>query len=146
MRINMTAVGNLTKDPELRFTPQGKAVCNIVIACSDRKFDKETNQWSDGNTVFITGTVWGKPAENVAESLQKGMEVIAVGVLRQHEFEDKQGAQQRRLELEIDKIAAGLNNAVATVTKMKRTDAAVVNQSDPWALNLPKNESDEVPF
>ena len=100
MRITMTAVGNLTKDPELRFTASGKAVDNLVIACSDRKFDKDTNTWADGNTVYITCTVWGKTAENVAESLQKGMQVIATGVLRQHEFEDKQGAQQRRLELE----------------------------------------------
>ena len=145
MKINMTAVGNLTKDPELRFTAQGKAVCNLVIACSDRKFDKDTNTWADGNTVYITCTVWGKTAENVAESLQKGMQVIATGVLRQHEFEDKQGAQQRRLELEIDTIGAGLNNAVATVTKIKRTDSTTsAPQADPWGLNLP--QADEVPF
>lgn len=142
MRINMTVVGNLTKDPELRFTAAGKAVANIVIACSDRKFDKETNTWADGNTVYMTATVWGKTAENVAESLQKGMQVIATGVLRQHEFEDKQGVQQRRLELEIDTIGAGLNNAVAKVEKVKRdTPPASV---DPWGLNLP--QSDEVPF
>jgi single-strand DNA-binding protein len=142
MRINMTAVGNLTKDPELRFTASGKAVANLVIACSERKFDKETNTWSDGNTVFITATVWGKMAENATESLQKGMQVIATGVLRQHEFEDKQGAQQRRLELEIDNIGAGLSNAVAKVEKIKRdTQPASV---DPWGLNLP--QSDEVPF
>ena len=145
MRINMTAIGNLTKDPELRFTASGKAVCNIVIACSDRKFDRDTNTWTDGNTVYITGSVWGKTAENVAESLQKGMQVIASGVLRQHEFEDKQGAQQRRLELEIDTIGAGLNNAVATVTKVKRTDTTTTaTQADPWGLNLP--QADEVPF
>ena len=142
MRINMTAVGNLTKDPELRFTASGKAVANLVIACSERKFDKETNTWSDGNTVFITATVWGKMAENATESLQKGMQVIATGVLRQHEFEDKQGAQQRRLELEVDNIGAGLSNAVAKVEKIKRDipPASV----DPWGLNLP--QSDEVPF
>ena len=145
MKINMTAVGNLTKDPELRFTASGKAVANLVIACSDRKFDKDTNTWADGNTVYITCTVWGKTAENVAESLQKGMQVIATGVLRQHEFEDKQGAQQRRLELEIDTIGAGLNNAVATVTKIKRTDSSTpAPQADPWGLNLP--QADEVPF
>lgn len=146
MRINMTAVGNLTKDPEIRFTAQGKAVTNLVIACSDRKFDKETNQWTEGNTVFITATVWGKTAENVADSLRKGMQVIATGVLRQHDFEDKQGAQQRRLELEIDTIGAGLNNATATVSKIKRTDAPIVNQTDPWGLNLPTNDSNETPF
>jgi single-strand DNA-binding protein len=142
MRINMTAVGNLTKDPELRFTASGKAVANIVIACSERKFDKETNTWADGNTVFITATVWGKMAENVAESLQKGMQVIATGVLRQHEFEDKQGAQQRRLELEVDNIGAGLANAVAKVEKIKRDTPPA--STDPWGLNLP--QSDEVPF
>ena len=144
MRINMTAVGNLTKDPELRFTAAGKAVANIVIACNERKFDKETNQWTEGNTVYITGTIWGKTAENAADSLRKGMQVIAVGVLKQHDFEDKQGAQQRRLELEIDTIGAGLNNAVAVITKVKRADSPVVNQADPWGLNLP--QADEVPF
>jgi len=142
MRINMTAVGNLTKDPELRFTASGKAVANLVIACSERKFDKETNTWSDGNTVFITATVWGKMAENATESLQKGMQVIATGVLRQHEYEDKQGAQQRRLELEVDNIGAGLSNAVAKVEKIKRDSPPA--SVDPWGLNLP--QSDEVPF
>jgi single-strand DNA-binding protein len=142
MRINMTVVGNLTKDPELRFTASGKAVANLVIACSERKFDKETNTWSDGKAVFITATVWGKMAENATESLQKGMQVIATGVLRQHEFEDKQGAQQRRFELEVENIGAGLSNAVAKVEKIKRdTPPASV---DPWGLNLP--QSDEVPF
>jgi single-strand DNA-binding protein len=138
----MTAVGNLTKDPELRFTASGKAVANLVIACSERKFDKETNTWTDGNTVFITATVWGKMAENATESLQKGMQVIATGVLRQHEFEDKQGAQQRRLELEVDNIGAGLSNAVAKVEKIKRDTPPA--SADPWGLNLP--QSDEVPF
>jgi len=142
MRINMTAVGNLTKDPELRFTQAGKAVANLVIACSDRKFDKETNTWTDGNTVFITATVWGKMAENVSESLQKGMQVIATGVLRQHEFEDKQGAQQRRLELEIDNIGAGLSNAIAKIEKIKRDTSPA--SADPWGLNLP--QPDQVPF
>ena len=131
MRINMTAVGNLTKDPELRFTAQGKAVANLVIACSDRKFDKETNTWADGNTVYITCTVWGKTAENVAESLQKGMQVIVQGIYRQHDFEDKQGAKQRRYELECDTVGASLTNAVAKVERIKRdTPAAAV---DPWA-------------
>ena len=130
MKITMTAVGNLTKDPELRFTAAGKAVANLVIACSDRKFDRETNTYIDGNTVFLTCTVWGKMAENCAESLQKGMQVVAVGVLRQHEFEDKQGAQQRRMELEIDNIGASLANAVAKVEKIKRDNPPASN--DPW--------------
>lgn len=143
MKINLTAVGNLTADPELRFTAAGKAVANMVIACSERKFDKETNTWTDGNTVFITATVWGKMAENCAESLQKGMQVIATGILRQHDFEDKQGAKQRRMELEVDNIGASLANAVAKVERIKR-DPAAAPQQDPWALGLP--QQDEVPF
>jgi single-strand DNA-binding protein len=144
MKISITAVGNLVADPELRFTAAGKAVANLVIACSERKFDKETNTWSDGNTVFVTCSVWGKMAENCAESLQKGMAVIAQGILRQHDFEDKQGAKQRRLELEVDAIGPNLGNAVAKVERIKRDTP--VNQQDPWGLNLPTNASDEVPF
>lgn len=140
MKITMTAVGNLTKDPELRFTAAGKAVANLVIACSDRKFDRDTNTYVDGNTVFLTCTVWGKMAENCAESLQKGMQVVAVGVLRQHEFEDKQGAQQRRMELEVDNIGASLANAVAKVEKVKRDSLPV--SVDPWATA----NAEEPPF
>ena len=140
MKITMTAVGNLTKDPELRFTAAGKAVANLVIACSDRKFDRDTNTYIDGNTVFLTCTVWGKMAENCAESLQKGMQVVAVGVLRQHEFEDKQGAQQRRMELEVDNIGPSLANAVAKVEKVKRDSLPV--SVDPWA----SANAEEPPF
>ena len=143
MKITITAVGNLTGDPELRFTAAGKAVANMVIACSERKFDKETSTWSDGNTVFLTCSVWGKLAENCAESLQKGMQVIATGILRQHDFEDKQGAKQRRMELEVDAIGPGLGNATAKVTRIRRDDAPVA-QTDPWGLNL--QQQDEVPF
>jgi single-strand DNA-binding protein len=140
MKITMTAVGNLTKDPELRFTAAGKAVANLVIACSDRKFDRDTNTYIDGNAVFLTCTVWGKMAENCAESLQKGMQVVAVGVLRQHEFEDKQGAQQRRMELEVDNIGPSLANAVAKVEKVKRDSLPV--SVDPWA----SANAEEPPF
>ena len=131
MRIQMTIVGNLTADPELRFTQQGKPVANFVVACSDRKWDKETNTYTEGNTVFVNCTAWNKVAENVSESLQKGMQVIVQGIYRQHDFEDKQGAKQRRYELECDTVGASLNNAVAKVERIKRdTPAAAV---DPWA-------------
>lgn len=140
MRIQLTVVGNLTTDPELRFTANGKAVVNFVVACSDRKWDKETNTYTEGNTVFMNCTAWNKVAENVAESLQKGMQVIAQGIYRQHDFEDKQGAKQRRYELECDTVGASLNNAIAKVERIKRdTPAAAV---DPWATA----NSQEPPF
>ena len=130
MRIQMTVVGNLTADPELRFTNTGKAVANFVIAASDRWFDKDKNEWIDGNTVFITCTAWGKQAENVTESLQKGNAVIVQGVLRQHDYVDKQEAKQRRLELECDAVGALLTNAIAKVERNSRDK--LPKPHDPW--------------
>ena len=131
MKIQITVIGNLVSDPELRFTNGGKPVANFVIAASDRKFDKETNTWSDGNTVFITCTAWNKQAENITESLQKGMAVIAQGILRQHDYVDKNEAKQRRLELECDAVGALLTNAVAKVERIKRDTPPAA--ADPWA-------------
>jgi len=131
MKIQITVVGNLTADPELRFTPAGKAVVNFVVACSDRKFDKDSNTWVDGSTTFITCTAWNKQAENIAESLQKGMAVIAQGILRQHDYIDKNEAKQRRMELECDVVGAALTNAIAKVERIKRD--APPAAADPWA-------------
>jgi single-strand DNA-binding protein len=131
MKIQITIVGNLTADPELRFTPGGKPVVNFVVACSDRKFDKDSNTWVDLNTTFITCTAWNKQAENIAESLQKGMAVIAQGVLRQHDYIDKNEAKQRRMELECDVVGAALTNAIAKVERIKRDTPPAA--ADPWA-------------
>jgi len=131
MKIQITVVGNLTADPELRFTPAGKPVVNFVVACSDRKFDKDSNTWVEGSTTFITCTAWNKQAENIAESLQKGMAVIAQGILRQHDYIDKNEAKQRRMELECDVVGAALTNAIAKVERIKRDTPSAA--ADPWA-------------
>ncbi len=112
----ITVVGNLTDDPELRFTPSGAAVANFTIASTPRTFDKTTNEWKDGDALFLRASVWRQAAENVAESLTKGMRVIATGVLKQRSYE-KDGQKRTVVEMEIEEIGPSLKYAQAKVVK-----------------------------
>src|SRR5437868_12253920 len=113
----ITLVGNLTADPELRFTPSGAAVANFTVASTPRAFDRQTNEWKDGEALFLRCNVWRQAAENVAESLQKGMQVIVQGRLKQRSYETKEGEKRTVYELEVDEVGPSLRNASAKVTK-----------------------------
>lgn len=116
----ITVVGNLTADPELRFTPSGAAVANFTVASTPRTFDRQTNEWKDGEALFLRCSVWRQAAENVAESLQKGMQVIVQGRLKQRSYETKEGEKRTTYELEVDEIGPSLKFATAKVTKAGR--------------------------
>ncbi|GAA3706617.1 single-stranded DNA-binding protein [Zhihengliuella alba] len=116
----ITVVGNLTGDPELRFTPSGSAVANFTIASTPRTFDRQTNEWKDGETLFLRGSVWREAAENVAETLTKGMRVIAQGRLKSRSFDTKEGERRTVMELDVDEIGPSLRYASAKVTRTQR--------------------------
>jgi single-strand DNA-binding protein len=116
----ITVVGNLTGDPELRFTPSGSAVANFTIASTPRTFDKTTNDWKDGETLFLRASVWREAAENVAESLTKGTRVVAQGRLKSRSYDTKEGEKRTVMELEVDEIGPSLTYASAKVTRTQR--------------------------
>jgi single-strand DNA-binding protein len=118
--INITVVGNLTADPELRFTPNGAAVANFTIASTNRIRDKATGEYRDGDTVFLRASVWRQYAENVAESLTRGMRVIATGRLRVREYETREGGKGTSVELDVDDIGPVLRFATAKVNRTER--------------------------
>ncbi|MFD3545018.1 single-stranded DNA-binding protein [Streptomyces sp. NPDC058655] len=113
----ITVVGNLVDDPELRFTPSGAAVAKFRVASTPRTFDKQTNEWKDGESLFLTCSVWRQAAENVAESLQRGMRVIVQGRLRQRSYEDREGVKRTVYELDVEEVGPSLKNATSKVTK-----------------------------
>lgn len=117
----ITIVGNLTTDPELKFTPSGKAVANFSVANNPRTFDRQTNEWKDGDALFLRCNLWAQPAENLAESLSKGTRVIIVGRLKQRTFETREGQKVTVVELDVDEIGPSLRWATATVTKATRS-------------------------
>ncbi|MFL0580613.1 single-stranded DNA-binding protein [Dietzia sp. 179-F 9C3 NHS] len=116
----ITLVGNIVADPELRFTPSGAAVANFRVASTPRRFNSQTNQWEDGEALFLTCNVWRQAAENVAESLQKGMRVIVTGRLRQRSYETREGEQRTVFEVEVDEVGPALKFATAKVTRAAR--------------------------
>lgn len=118
--INVTIVGNLTNDPELRFTPSGAAVASFTVASSSRYLDKATNEWKDGDPVFMRCSVWRQYAENVAESLQRGMRVIVTGRLKQRSYETREGEKRTVVEMEVDDVGPALRYATAKVNKVAR--------------------------
>jgi single-strand DNA-binding protein len=118
--VNLTVIGNLTDDPELRFTPSGAAVANFTVASTPRILDKATNEWKDGDALFLRCSVWRQAAENVAESLQRGSRVMVTGRLRQRSYETKEGEKRTVVELEVDEIGPSLRWATAKVTKASR--------------------------
>ncbi|MFD5029701.1 single-stranded DNA-binding protein [Streptomyces sp. NPDC058220] len=113
----ITVVGNLVDDPELRFTPSGAAVAKFRVASTPRTFDRQTNEWKDGDSLFLTCSVWRQAAENVAESLQRGMRVVVQGRLKQRSYEDREGVKRTVYELDVEEVGPSLKNATAKVTK-----------------------------
>ncbi len=142
----ITLVGNLVDDPELRFTPSGAAVAKFRMASTPRYLDKTTNEWKDGESLFLTCNVWRQAAENVAESLQRGMRVIVQGRLKQRSYETKEGEKRTVYEVEVDEVGPSLRSATAKVNKTQRGGGgggfgggAVDN--DPWASAAPASSA-----
>ena len=159
----ITIAGNLVDDPELRFTPSGQPVAKFRVASTPRFLDKNTNEWKDGDSLFLTCNVWRQAAENVAESLQRGMRVIVSGRLRQRSYETKEGEKRTVYEVEVDDVGPSLRNASAKVTRAQRSSGGYGGgsqggsgqpaqsgggrQEDPWASdNGGGGYSDEPPF
>ncbi|WIY84317.1 single-stranded DNA-binding protein [Propionimicrobium sp. PCR01-08-3] len=143
MSIQTIIVGNLTGDVSLRFTPAGQAVANFTIAQTDRKFDRQTNEWTDGDTSYLDCTIWQRPAENAAETLRKGMRVVATGRLLQRNYEDRQGNKRSKFELQIDEVGPSLKTQVGEIRKAgsarPQTQQAPAQYpgNDPWADTKP---------
>ncbi|MGL5830375.1 MAG: single-stranded DNA-binding protein [Angustibacter sp.] len=138
----ITIIGNLTSDPELRFTPSGAAVANFTIASTPRTFDRQTSEWKDGETLFMRCSIWREAAENVAESLTRGTAVIATGRLQSRTFDTKEGEKRTVVELSVDEIGPTLRRATAKVVKAQRGGGAPASSwggsapaatDDPWA-------------
>lgn len=153
----ITVVGNLTADPELRFTQNGLAVANFTIASTPRTFDRQANEFKDGDALFLRASVWREFAEHVAGSLTKGMRVIASGRLRQRTYQDKEGNNRTAIELEVDEIGPSLRYATAQVTraasKGQGAASAQPQQNDEqWAApgadtwSVPGAYGDDTPF
>jgi single-strand DNA-binding protein len=150
----ITVIGNLTDDPELRFTPSGAAVANFTVASTPRTFDRQTSEWKDGETLFLRCSIWRQAAENVAESLSRGTRVVVSGRLKQRSFETREGEKRTVVECEVDEIGPSLRYATARVTKTERQRAGGPGGSggsagagggsgsnDPWAQG-----NDDPPF
>ncbi|WP_190820068.1 single-stranded DNA-binding protein [Saccharopolyspora pogona] len=154
----ITVVGNLTADPELRFTPSGAAVANFTVASTPRTFDRQSGEWKDGEALFLRCNIWRQAAENVAESLTRGMRVVVQGRLRQRSFETKEGEKRTVVELEVDEIGPSLRYATAKVNKVNRGGSGFSGgggpsgppADDPWGSAPPAGSgggfSDEPPF
>ncbi|WP_027941585.1 single-stranded DNA-binding protein [Amycolatopsis taiwanensis] len=153
----ITLVGNLTADPELRFTPSGAAVANFTVASTPRTFDRATGEWKDGEALFMRCNIWRQAAENVAESLTRGARVVVQGRLKQRSFETKEGEKRTVVELEVDEIGPSLRYATAKVNKVSRGSggssgggySAGAPADDPWGSAPPAGGggfADEPPF
>src|ERR1044072_7440943 len=116
----ITVIGNLTADPELRFTPSGAAGANFTAASTPRQFDRQSNEWKDGETLFMRCSVWRDAADNVAESLQRGMRVIVSGRLKSRSYETKEGEKRTVVEMEVDEVGPSLRYATAKVNRTQR--------------------------
>jgi single-strand DNA-binding protein len=155
---NLTMIGNLVNDPELRFTPSGAAVAKFTVASTPRYLDKNTNEWKDGDSLFLQCQIWRQAAENVAESLTRGMRVIVSGRLKQRSYETKEGEKRTVFEVEVDEVGPSLRNATAKVTKTSRQAgtgytapaAETASAEDPWSAapvggGWSTNPSDDAP-
>ena len=116
----ITVIGNITGDPELRFTPSGAAVANFTVASTPRQFDRQSNEWKDGETLFMRCSVWRDAAENVAESLQRGTRVIVSGRLKSRSYETKEGEKRTVIEMDVDEVGPSLRYATAKVNRTQR--------------------------
>lgn len=156
----ITVCGNLVDDPDLRYLPNGGAVAKFRVASTPRTFDKQANEWRDGESLFLTCSVWRQAAENVAESLARGTRVIVQGRLKQRSYEDREGVKRTVYELDVEEIGASLKSATAKVTKASggqgkgayqeaRRSQGAASAEDPWASPAPAQQggfSDEAPF
>src|ERR1700710_254334 len=156
----ITVVGNLTADPERRFTPSGAAVASFTVASTPRSFDKNTNEWKDGDALFLRCSIWRQAAENVAESLQRGMRGVVTGRLKQRSFETREGEKRTVIELDVDEVGPSLRYATAKVNRTQRgssgggfggeSSGGSAPAEDPWASSGPAASgggfSDEPPF
>lgn len=154
----ITVIGNLTADPELRFTPAGAAVANFTVAATPRTFDRQSNEWKDGDALFMRCTIWKQAAENVAETLTKGMRVIVSGRLKQRSYETREGDKRTVIELEVDEIGPSLRYATATVSRVSKSgngsgggsagnqDRGTAPADDPWGGAPQAGSHDEPPF
>jgi single-strand DNA-binding protein len=156
----ITVVGNLVDDPQLAFTPSGVAVAKFRVASTPRVFDKQSNEWKDGESLFLSCSVWRQAAEHVAESLAKGMRVIVQGRLKQRSYEDREGVKRTVFELDVEELGPSLRSATAKVTKAggkqeayaaARAASSREGRQDPWASDVPGASSaggwsDEPPF
>ncbi len=149
----ITVVGNLTDDPELRFTPSGAAVANFTVASTPRNFDKQTNEWTDGEAMFLRCSIWRQAAENVAESLQRGMRVVVQGRLKARSYETREGEKRTVFEIEVEEIGPSLKFATAKVNRVSRSGGqgysgggsssggqgggGAQQAEDPWATPAP---------
>ena len=138
----ITVIGNLTSDPELRYTQNGVAVANFTIASTPKTLDKSSNEWKDGESLFLSCNVWRQAAENVAESLQRGMRVIVQGRLKQRSYETKEGEKRTVYEIEVDEVGPSLRSATAKVNKTQRGGGgggfgSPAPDNDPWASASP---------
>lgn len=136
----ITVCGNVVADPELRFTPAGAAVASFTIASTPRTFDKASNEWRDGESLFLRCSVWRQQAENVAESLVKGTRIIVAGRLKQRSFETKEGEKRTVIELDVEEVGPSLRNATVKVNRTARASSAA-QAADPWAA-APANPSE----
>ncbi|WP_455359993.1 single-stranded DNA-binding protein [Streptomyces sp. SYSU K21746] len=159
----ITIVGNLVDDPELRFTPAGAAVAKFRVASTPRVFDKQANEWKDGDGLFLTCSVWRQAAENAAETLSRGMRVIVQGRLKQRSYEDRDGVKRTVYEIDVEEVGVSLKSASAKVTKNPAggrqpntppagdpwggaRPANTAPAADPAAAAAPAGYSDEPPF
>ena len=154
----ITVIGNCVGDPELRFTPSGAAVANWTIASTPRTFDKQSNEWKDGETLFLRCSGWRDMAENIAETLQRGTRVIVVGRLRSRSYETKEGEKRTSMELEVDEVGPSLRYASAKVTKSSRQGGGGFGgqssgggfggqaADDPWSTPGKSVRDEEPPF
>ena len=147
--VTICITGNLVDDPILRFTPSGAAVANFTIASTPRAFDKQSNEWKDGDTMFLNCSVWRQAAENVAESLTKGTRVIVQGRLKSRSYDDRDGNKRTVFEVDVDEVGPSLARATAVVTRATGggkpappRPAGRPQPADPWA----GTRTDEIPF
>ena len=151
----ITVIGNITGDPELRFTPSGAAVANFTVASTPRAFDRQSNEWKDGETLFMRCSVWRDAAENVAESLGRGTRVIVSGRLKSRSYETKEGEKRTVVEMEVDEVGPSLRYASAKVTKTQRGSGggggfggqqgggSGGQQEDPWATGAGSSQGSQ---
>lgn len=151
----ITVVGNLVDDPELRFTPSGAAVAKFRIASTPRYLDRQSNEWKDGESLFLSCNVWRQAAENVAESLHRGTRVLVVGRLKQRSYETREGEKRTVFEVEVDEVGPSLRNATAKVNRTSRAGggfggapagAPAPAADDPWATTTGSDLTEEPPF